>query len=152
MSCANIGISQLDALQLRNLVGPTGIGNVTYNNTGRITQRILLSAGFGTYVSPFKVPSGTGIIKFRIETLVVGKSNSQIVSLDFVIGQTPQLILPYGLPLNQTIYEGIMLYNNPSPTPATISVNMRLVNSSSVTLQYFEADTLSFGPYVDQGH
>jgi hypothetical protein len=151
MSCANIGINQLEALQLSNLVGPNGIGKVTYNNTGRISQGLMLSAGFGSYISPFKVPSGTGILKVRIETLVVGQSNSQIISLDFVIGQTVQLNLPYGLPANQTSYEGIMLYNNPSPTPALISVNMRLVNSSSVTLQYFEADTLSFGPYVNHG-
>jgi hypothetical protein len=149
MSASNIGISQLQALQLRNLLGPAGIGHVN-NYNSNITQRVPIISNTANYISPFTVPSGTGIIKIRIDTLLIGQKNSRITFLEIFIGQSSQFHLPYGLSSGQATYEGLLLYDNPSPTPATIGVMMRLTNTSSVTITFFQINVISFGPYVQQ--
>jgi hypothetical protein len=152
MSASNIGISQLEALQLRNLLGPSGIGKVTYNDTGVISQNLPLDNGNTIYISPFSVPSGTGIMRYRFQsTLVPTQGQTALIySVQILIGDKSQSQLVYGLPAGQSIYDGFMLYDNPSNAPAVIRLVLQTNHVSSVTLTNFQAQPLSFGPYVQQ--
>jgi len=152
MSASNIGISQLEALQLRNLLGPTGIGSYTYNNTGIIA--FILNPAGDTYTSPYSLPSGTGMCKVRIgfDLLPVAGTTAIVTFLTFNVGSFTSLLnVPSGLPAGTTTYEGTFMYNNPTPSPAYITVDIGFQNAAISTLKYFEANYISFGPYVDQG-
>ena len=156
MSAGNMGISQLECLQLRNLVGSDGIGafksQVTEVNTVvPITQN---AAGEyqGTYTSTFTVPSGTGLIRLGIRTSIYAADNVKFYFLK--VGTATQATL---VPTFDT-YQGFsywfteetIIYNNPSSSPAPLSVVITTTQAVTCTVFYFEADIISFGPYVQQ--
>ena len=170
MSCANMGISQLECLQLRRLVGPAGIGYVTYQFSGASVP-ITLNPPFpdgvkeGSLNTAFVVPSGTGMMRVGIQTIALNgndifdltpavyyyristTSNGQVMGT--VIPLRGQATAAEGVA--NWYYEGIMIYNNPSsqPSPITLTVGVN-TNTTISQLVNWGIDTLSFGPYVQQ--
>jgi hypothetical protein len=163
MSAANIGITQLEALQLRNLLGPKGIGSITKNNSTapvQISLNTLADPNYfqGTYLTPFYVPSGTGIMYVRIEGSLPGLDPTalpQMLFYEVTAGASAGGGIPIYVPVVDNsgwIYTGVMIYSNPSATPAQISIRLGCtLNTLDCFLTNIEMDTLSFGPYVDQG-
>jgi len=168
MSCANMGISQLECLQLRRLVGPTGIGTVGSISVGspfgdvNVTniQLTLRPGGTaqGSWTSPFTVPSGTGLLRMTVQTQCQGGSALYytIGCGDFGSTILPTDILPAGS-LAAEGYAGwwseeLIMYSNPSSAPAPIVLIVGAQGSTQVcTLINFAVKAMSFGPYVNQG-
>ena len=154
MSCANMGISQLECLQLRRLVGPTGIGafksqvtqpNVIVNTTTGPTGLVQ-----GTYTSPFTVPSGTGLIRFQMQSKAGGTIKFFWLNVGGVWTATmvPTFVSDSGF--GYWFTEETIIYNNPTSSPVVLSVIITTGGEDGCTVTYFEADVLSFGPYVQQ--
>jgi hypothetical protein len=150
MSCANIGISQLEALQLSNLVGPTGIGRVQYQNDGLI-ETLAITNNKAVYNPRLTVPSGTGIVKIRFDTTLTASNNltPAMTQLEFQINNAVQFTARGFSSGN--VYEGMFMYQNQNPTPANIIVKITTVNTSSIDTDIIFADVISFGPYVRVG-
>ena len=83
MSAGNMGISQLECLQLRNLVGPAGIGTLGVVGVGSQFGTVVVatipmnpqpdgSTKSSPWVSPFTVPSGTGLLYMTVQTRTTG--------------------------------------------------------------------------------
>ena len=167
MSCANMGISQLECLQLRNLVGPTGIGTVGTVGVGSpfgtaVVATITMnpqpdgSTKSDAWVSPFTVPSGTGMLRVTVQTRTTGGRGLyyQIGCGEFGTTLTPADF--YDQSLNNEGYaglwaEGLIMYSNPSSAPAPIEL---IVGGTSTTTNFqlinFAVKAISFGPYVSQ--
>ena len=168
MSAANMGISQLECLQLRRLVGPSGIGTVGSISVGspfldvNVTNIQLAlqpdGSANGSWTSPFTVPSGTGMLRVTVQTVTSGGS-----ALYYTIGcgEFGSTILPTDiLPGGSVAAEGfggwwaeeLIMYSNPSSTPAPIVLIVGAQGSTQVaTLKNFAVKAMSFGPYVNQG-
>ena len=154
-----MGISQLECLQLRRLVGPAGIGHVDYpaNVVNVPTYLIPLPDGTlqGLVVSPFTVPSGTGIMKVRIQ---INDSGAQILYFKVVMNDvTIGLVIPSsGNGQNSAggnyFYEGLMLYTNPTSTakPIALLIGATAGSPPNLLLTNFVINAISFGPYVKQ--
>ncbi len=168
MSAGNMGISQLECLQLRNLVGPTGIGFVSDQIVGNaegtnVVANIpltLLANGTakGTYTSSsLTVPSGTGIMRVQIQTLTGGGSPLyyEVNSAGTVSSILPKDIYPGGSVAAQGyagwFAEGLMLYNNPTSSPIALTLTVGTQGSvQECNLLHFQVRAISFGPYVSQ--
>ena len=168
MSCANMGISQLECLQLRRLVGPTGIGTVGSVGVGSSFGDVVVavvtmnpqpdgSTKSNAWVSPFTVPSGTGMLRVTVQTRTTGG-----LPLYYIIGcgEFGTTLLPtvslYDAGLSAEGYagfwaEGLIMYSNPSSAPAPIEL---IVGGTGTTTNFqlinFQARVISFGPYVQQ--
>jgi hypothetical protein len=149
MSCANIGISQLEALQLSNLVGKDGIGRIQYQIDG-LVETLAIRSNKAVYNPRLTVPSGTGIVKIRFETILTASNNltPAMTQLEFKINDFVQFTARGFTPGN--VYEGMFMYFNKSPNPANITINITTVNTSSIETDIL-ADVISFGPYVQVG-
>lgn len=156
MSCANMGISQLECLQLRRLVGPTGIGafkgQLTQVNTTVTPTQGPSGEYQATYTSPFTVPSGTGLIRFRMQTTIAASNEVKFYFLrtgDVSQATIVPTLVTYA---GQTYWfaEETIIYNNPTSSSQPLNVIITTSPSVSCTITYFEADVLSFGPYVQQ--
>jgi hypothetical protein len=162
-----MGISQLECLQLRRLVGPTGIGAVSTeivgNDTGSVNvAQITLNlspdgTAQGGWTSPFTVPSGTGVMRVQVQTSTSGGSALyyRIVHAGTNSVGLPTDILPGGSVAAEGLagwyYQGLMYYSNPSSTPAPITLTVGTQGSVQVcNLMCFSVRTISFGPYVNQ--
>ena len=168
MSAGNMGISQLECLQLRNLVGPAGIGAVGRNSVGSPTGNVVVatvpmnlqpdgSTRSDNWVSPFTVPSGTGMLRVTVQTRCLGG-----VPLYYQLngGEIGATLLPtvslYDAGLSAEGYagfwaEGLIMCSNPSSAPAPIEL---IVGATGTTTNFqlinFQARVISFGPYVQQ--
>ena len=158
MSAANMGISQLECLQLRRLVGPDGIGAFKSQLTRASTvvpiapSQVLPGTYSGAYTSPFTVPSGTGLIRFRMQTTI---NAADSIKFYYVVigGDFQATIVPTFVALGNSYWfaEETIVYNNPSSSPVPIYVNVSTSNTATTcTVTLFEADIISFGPYVQQ--
>ena len=154
MSCANMGISQLECLQLRRLVGPAGIGafqgQFTQVNTTVTPTQGPTGEYQATYTSPFSVPSGTGIMRVGIRS-----TTQDAVKFYFLKagGVTQSTMVPTLATYEGQSYwftEETIIYNNPSSSPALLNVVITTSQSVSCTVFWFQADIISFGPYVSQ--
>ena len=168
MSAGNMGISQLECLQLRNLVGPAGIGFVSDQIVGNAggTDAVFRfpltylpdSVLVGTYSSPtFTVPSGTGVMRVQVQTSTSGGSALyyRIVHAGTNSVGLPTDILPGGSVAAEGLagwyYQGLMFYSNPSSDPAPITLTVGTQGSTQVcNLMCFSLRIISFGPYVQQ--
>ena len=154
MSCANMGISQLECLQLRRLVGPSGIGafqsKLTQPNTFVATTTGPSGLAQGTYTSPFTAPSGTGLIRFRMQTTTGGSMKFFYLRAGTVPTGTvvPSFVSDAGF--GYWFAEETIIYNNPTSSPVNLNVILTTGGEGGATVVYFEADVLSFGPYVQQ--
>ena len=158
MSCANLGIDQLEALQIRNLVGPDGIGAFKSQLTRASTvvpiapSQVLPGTYSGAYTSPFTVPSGTGLIRFRMQTTINAADSVKFYAVQ-IGGDFQATIVPTFVPLGNAYWlaDETIVYNNPSSSPAPINVIVSTNSTATTcTVTYFEADIVSFGPYVQQ--
>ena len=156
MSAANMGISQLECLQLRRLVGPTGIGafksQLTQPNTFVATTTGPTGLAQGTYTSPFTAPSGTGLIRFRMQTTINAADSIKFYAVQ-IGGDYQATIVPTFVALGNSYWfaEETIVYNNPSSSPVPINVYVSTNNTATTcTVTLFEADIVSFGPYVKQ--
>jgi hypothetical protein len=167
MSCANMGISQLECLQLRNLVGPTGIGTVGFLGVGSQTGNVVVatipmtpqpdgSTKSTIWVSPFTVPSGTGLVKVTVQTRTTG---GRPLYYELGCGEIGATLIPadfYDQSLNAEGYagfwaSGLIMYSNPSSTPAPIILAVGGTSSTTnFQLINFAVKAMSFGPYVKQ--
>ena len=168
MSAGNMGISQLECLQLRRLVGPTGIGAVGRNSVGSPTGNVVVatvpmnlqpdgSTRSDNWVSPFTVPSGTGMCYVTVQTRTTGG-----VPLYYQLngGEIGATLLPdvsfYDAGLSAEGYagfwaEGLIMYSNPSSAPSPIVLTVGGTGSTTnFQLINFQARIISFGPYVQQ--
>ena len=164
MSCANMGISQLECLQLRRLVGPTGIGFVSDQIVGNAegTDAVFRfpltylpdSVLQGTYSSPtFTVPSGTGVMRVTIQTIATGGS-----PLYYKVehGGTTSTAIPVFVGAPQEgfagfYYSGLMFYTNPTSAPMQLSLTVGCqATTDHCDLLHFQVRAISFGPYVNQ--
>ena len=168
MSCANMGISQLECLQLRRLVGPTGIGAVGRNSVGSPTGNVVVATvpmnlqPDGTtksspWVSPFTVPSGTGMLRVTVQ---IRTTNGLPLYYQIGCGEFGTTLLPtvslYDAGVGLQGYagfwaEGLIMYSNPSSAPAPIEL---IVGGTGTTTNFvlinFAVKAMSFGPYVKQ--
>ena len=149
-----MGIDQLECLQLRNLVGPDGIGafksQLTQPNTFVATTTGPSGLAQGTYTSPFTAPSGTGLIRFRMQTTTGGTMKFFALSAGTVPSGT---VVPSFVTDSGTGYwfaEETIIYNNPTSSPVNLNVILTTNGEGGATVVYFEVDVLSFGPYVQQ--
>ena len=167
MSAGNMGISQLECLQLRNLVGPAGIGAVYRNSIGSPTGNVVVatvtmnpqpdgSTRSDNWVSPFTVPSGTGMCYVTVQTRTTGGRGLYYLIGCGEFGTTLTPADFYDQSLNNEGYaglwaEGLIMYSNPSSAPAPIVLT---VGGTSTTTNFqlinFQARVISFGPYVQQ--
>ena len=167
MSAGNMGIDQLECLQLRNLVGPAGIGAVGSIGVGspfgtvNVAQIQLTlqpdGSAKGSWTSPFTVPSGTGMLRVTAQTVTSGGS-----ALYYTIGcgEFGSTILPTDiLPGGSVMAEGfggwwseeLIMYSNSSSAPAPIVLIVGAQGSTQVcTLKNFAVKAISFGPHVSQ--
>ena len=169
MSCANMGISQLECLQLRRLVGPTGIGEVSRNvigdpsSTTNIANIPLIRFPDGTYsgvyVSPLMVPSGTGVMQVTIQCNTAGGAvlyYAVFASQEVSHGQE----VSYGFPVNVNLPQegisgyfdqGLMMYTNPTSSPVPVCFQVGASSTiQSVGLISMSVKNISYGPYVQQ--
>ena len=156
MSAGNMGISQLECLQLRNLVGPAGIGafqsQFTQVNTTVTPTQGPAGEYQATYTSPFTVPSGTGLIRFRMQTTINAADSIKFYYVQ-IGGGYQASIVPTFVALGNSYWfaEETIVYNNPSSSPVPINVTVSTNNTATTcTVTLFEADIISFGPYVSQ--
>ena len=167
MSCANMGISQLECLQLRRLVGPTGIGTLGVVGVGSQIGNVVVatipmtpqpdgSAKSTTWTSPFTVPSGTGLLYLTVQTRTTGGLPLYYKLGCGVVGAT---LIPadfHDQSLNNEGYagfwaEGLIMYSNPSSAPSPIVLTVGGTGSTTnFQLINFQARIISFGPYVQQ--
>ncbi len=169
MSAANMGISQLECLQLRRLVGPTGIGTVGSVGVGSpfgdvvvaLVPMIIQPDGktkSNAWVSPFTVPSGTGMIRVTVQ---IRTTNGLPFYYQIGCGEFGTTLLPsvslYDAGVGLQGYagfwaEGLIMYSNPSSAPAPIEL---IVGAAGSTINFelinFAVKAMSFGPYVNQG-
>ena len=167
MSAGNMGIDQLECLQLRNLVGPAGIGAVSDQTLGNDTGSVIVAqipltlkpdgTAEGAWTTPFTVPSGTGVMRVQVQTSTSGGSALyyRIVHAGTNSVGLPTDILPGGSVAAEGLagwyYQGLMYYSNPSSTPAPITLTVGTQGSVQVcNLMCFSVRTISFGPYVQQ--
>ena len=168
MSAGNIGIDQLECLQLRNLVGPAGIGTLGVIGVGSqfgdvvvATVALIIQPHGKTksspWVSPFTVPSGTGLLYVTVQTRTTGglPFYYQIGCGEFGTTLLPSVSL-YDAGVGLQGYagfwaEGLIMYSNPSSAPATIEL---IVGAAGTATNFqiinFQARVISFGPYVEQ--
>ena len=168
MSAGNMGISQLECLQLRNLVGPAGIGAVGSIGVGSPFGTVVValvtldpqpdgSTKSNAWVSPFTVPSGTGMLRVTVQTRTTGglPLYYQIGCGEFGTTLLPTVSL-YDAAVSAEGYagywaEGLIMYSNPSSAPAPIEL---IVGGTSTTTNFqlinYQARVISFGPYVSQ--
>ena len=156
MSAGNMGISQLECLQLRNLVGPAGIGAFQGQFTQTDTVVPLTTNAYGeyqgTYTSPFTVPSGTGIMRLGIRTAISFGDSIKFYFLQ-AGGVTQSTMVPTLATFEGQSYwltEETIIYNNPSSSPAPLSVIITTSQAVTCTVFWFQADIISYGPYVQQ--
>ena len=168
MSAGNMGISQLECLQLRNLVGPAGIGGYTTQNVGNQNGGVVVATlqmsitpdgtSQGVYNSTMTVPSGTGIMQVTITTQT---SNGSAIYYRVDAGAIASSGIPTGIYSAPNegyagyFYQGLMYYSNPSSSPVNVNlvVGVQPPVPGAVTtcnLIYFSVNTISFGPYVQQ--
>ena len=162
-----MGISQLECLQLRNLVGPSGVGLVTDFTVGdpfggtvlaNIPLTLLNGTAVGSYLSNATIPSGTGIMRVTFQTTVPG---AQPLYYKVQTG-TPGITTSVGIPVDVGKgdgadgfagwwYEGLMFYTNEtsSPIPITVTIGAQYTATTASVL-YMHVRTISFGPYVQQ--
>ena len=154
MSCANMGISQLECLQLRRLVGPTGIGAFKgqFTQTNTVVPITQNPAGSyqGTYTSPFSIPSGTGIMRVGIRSTTQDAVKFYFLKAGDVTQSTMVPTIATYEGQSYWFTEETIIYNNPSSSPAPLSVVITTSPSVSCTVFWFQADVLSYGPYVQQ--
>ena len=168
MSCANLGIDQLESLQLRNLVGPDGIGAVGSIGVGSPFGDVVVatvtmnpqpdgSTKSDAWVSPFTVPSGTGMLRVTVQ---IRTTNGLPLYYQIGCGEFGTTLLPtvslYDAGVGLQGYagfwaEGLIMYSNPSSAPAPIEL---IVGATGTTINFqlinFQARVISFGPYVQQ--
>ena len=156
MSCAHMGISQLECLQLRRLVGPAGIGAFQgqFTQTNTVVPITQNAAGEyqGTYTSSFTVPSGTGIMRLGIRTSIYAADDIKFYFLKVGTATQTTTVPSFVTYEGQSYWftEETVIYNNPSSSPAPLSVVITTTQAVTCTVFHFEADVLSFGPYVQQ--
>jgi hypothetical protein len=168
MSAANMGISQLECLQLRSLVGPTGLGTLGVIGVGSPFGDVVVATvpmivqpdgktKSNPWISPFTVPSGTGLLYMTVQTRTTGGLPFYYQIGCGTIGSTilPSVTL-YDAGVGLQGYagfwaEGLMMYSNPSPDPAPIEL---IVGAAGTTTNFqiinFQARVISFGPNVSQ--
>jgi hypothetical protein len=173
MSAANMGISQLEALQLRRLVGPSGIGNINLQSVGNLNGQVTVLSltlipavgnnAYGLYVNPaITVPSGSGIMQVHVNVGTEGGVPLYIrvqPVTDQLVTLGPECPSSIGFPtaiVTQNFpgwtYQGTVLYNNPSPDPAPVLLTVGCQGTTTVcNLVYFAVNCISFGPHVNQG-
>ena len=174
MSAGNMGISQLECLQLRNLVGPTGIGDLKINSVGSLSGTVVVSPivllpavgynSYGIYVNQsITVPSGSGIMQVQVNVRTAGGVplyyKFQPVS-DQLQSLGPSSPASIGIPTSTTsniqnfpgwFYQGLMVYNNPTSSPALVLMTVGCQDTTtSADLLYFSVNCISYGPYVSQ--
>ena len=173
MSCANMGISQLECLQLRRLVGPAGIGKINGSGIGNPNGTVSIATiplfqtadglKVGAYTSPFGVPSGSGIMQVQIQCNSTG-GLPMYYQIQVAPNGTASGLISSGIPSypnelgNVTTagfqgahYQGLMMYNNPSSSPATIQLVIGAQGSTTaINLIYMSVNCISYGPYVSQ--
>ena len=168
MSAGNIGIDQLECLQLRNLVGPSGVGLVTTNMAGDnynpnsfiaiVPLTLQDGNAVGSYLSNFTIPSGTGIMRVTFQTSIIG---GQPLYYKFQTGD-PIVTTSVGIPVDVGKgdgatgfagwwYEGLMFYTNStsSPIPITVTIGAQYT-ATRASVIHMHVRTISFGPYVQQ--
>ena len=169
MSAANMGISQLECLQLRRLVGPTGIGTVGSVGVGSPFGDVVVAlvpmnlqpdgtTKSSPWVSPFTVPSGTGMLRVTVQ---IRTTNGLPFYYQIGCGEFGTTLLPsmnlYDAGVGLQGYagfwaEGLIMYSNPSSAPAPIEL---IVGAAGSTINFqlinFSVKAISFGPYVNQG-
>ena len=162
MSASNIGLSQLEALQLRNLLGPTGIGSRVHKEEGKFDGSVIVATIpvaavpdgrlFGSYKSSLTCPSGTGMMRVSVQ-IQYGGGNITPVLYTILVGDYPigNGVVSYSSAATGFFYEGVMTYSNNSPTDAPISLNVLSYGVvQPLKLLDFAVDIISFGPYVQQ--
>ena len=163
MSAGNMGISQLECLQLRNLVGPAGIGGYTTQSVGNQIGGVVVApiplvvvadgTAQGVYNSTMTVPSGSGLMQVTITSQT---SNGQTVFYRVDAGAIASSALPIFLDAQPEgfagyFYQGLMYYSNPSSSPVSLHLVVGCQGTVQVcNLTYFSVNTISFGPYVQQ--
>ena len=162
MSASNIGLSQLEALQLRNLLGPSGIGSRKGQEEGKFDGSVVVATIpvelkpdgkiIGFYKSSLTCPSGTGVMRVSIQIQYAGGNITPVLYTilvgDYSIGNGS---VPFNGGTPTFFYEGVMTYSNNSPTDAPIS--LQIISTGVVQplkLLDFAVDIISFGPYVQQ--
>ena len=174
MSCANMGISQLECLQLRRLVGPSGLSDLKIQSVGSPTGSQVVSPialfqtadglQVGVYNSQLiTVPSGSGIMRVQIQCNSLG-GLPMYYQIQVAPNGTASGIISSGIPSypNQlgnvtaagfqgAYYQGLMMYNNPSSSPATVLLTVGCQDlTTACSLRYMSVNCISFGPYVQQ--
>ena len=174
MSAGNMGISQLECLQLRNLVGPAGIGDLKINSVGSLSGTVVVSPivllpavgynSYGFYANQsIRVPSGSGIMQVQVNVATSGgipkyfrfqPVTDQLQSLG------PESPASIGFPITTVspiqdfpgwTYQGLMMYNNPTSSPALVMLTVGCQDTVTVCdLLYFSVNCISYGPYVSQ--
>jgi hypothetical protein len=169
-----MGISQLECLQLRRLVGPNGIVDVKINSVGSLDGTVVVSPiallpavgnnSYGFYVTQsITVPSGSGIMQVQVNVATSGGAplyykfqpvTDQLQSLG------PSSPASIGIPTSTTsniqnfpgwFYQGLMMYNNPTSSPAVVMLIIGCQDTTTVcNLLYFSVNCISYGPYVSQ--
>lgn len=168
MSCANMGISQLECLQLRRLVGPAGVGAVSTSLIGNPTStttildipmfRLPDGSALGQLTTSLTVPSGTGVMMVTVECNILGGN-----ILYYTVGTSGALYMrnaPVNINLPQEgfsgwYYQGLTMYNNPTSVPAPIILQVGSTAGApgttvSVGLISMDVKYISYGPYVSQ--
>ena len=173
MSAGNMGISQLECLQLRNLVGPSGIGDVNGSGIGNPNGTVVVTPislfqtadglQVGAYQSNFVVPSGTGVMQVQIQCTSLG-GLPMYYQIQVAPNGTASGLISSGIPSypNQlgnvttagfqgAYYQGLMMYDNPSSSPASVLLTVGAQNSTTaINLVYMSVYCISYGPYVSQ--
>ena len=173
MSAGNMGISQLECLQLRNLVGPSGIGAINGSSIGNPNGTVVVSniplfqtadgLKVGAYQSNFVVPSGSGIMQVQIQCLSLG-GNPMYYQIQVAPDGTASGLISSGIPsfpnalgnvttagFQGAYYQGLMMYNNQSSSPATVLLTVGCQDlTTACSLRYMSVNCISFGPYVQQ--
>jgi hypothetical protein len=158
-----MGISQLECLQLRRLVGPSGISGYTPQSVGNQIGGVVVApiplvvvadgTSQGVYHSTMTVPSGAGIMQVTITSQT---SNGQAVFYRVDAGAIASSALPIFLDAQPEgfagyFYQGLMYYSNPSSNPVSVNLVVGCQGTVQVcNLTYFAVNCISFGPYVKQ--
>ncbi len=168
MSCANMGISQLECLQLRRLVGPDGISGYTTQSVGDQNGGVVVATlpmsitpdgtSQGVYNSTMTVPSGAGFMQVTITTQT---ANGAAIYYRVDAAAIASSGIPTGIYSAPNegyagyFYQGLMYYNNPSSKPVSVNLVVGCQGTApgaitTCNLIYFAVNCISFGPYVKQ--
>ena len=164
MSDGNMGISQLECLQLRNLVGPAGIGGWSNQEVGDTHGTVNVAnipltylpdgSTLGEYRSTLTIPSGTGIMRVQIQMQLGGGAPYYYNVYGGDIVSTSSMPLYNDARAEGFAgyyYQGLMMYSNPTSSPAPITLTVGAQSTTgSCELLFFSVNCISFGPYVAQ--